>query len=82
MSGFRQPFIYGAVTAGVIFFIGLTTGMGGSLLPNIGFSASMGVFAGVLYWLVQRYAGQGSRFGVGRERGQGSSSSKKNNKKV
>ncbi len=82
MNRVRQPFIYGAVTAGVIFFIGWSTGMGGSLLPNIGFSVLMGVFAGILYWLVQKYAKSGSRFGLGRERRQGSSATGKNNKQV
>lgn len=82
MNRFRQPFIYGAVTAGVIFFIGWSTGMGGSLLPNIGFSVLMGVFAGILYWLVQRYAKPGSRFGAGSKRRQDSSAAGKNNRQV
>ncbi|MGB0411215.1 MAG: hypothetical protein ACPGFA_06490 [Pikeienuella sp.] len=48
---------YGAVFAVAIFFIGLTTGMGGSLLPNLGFSLLMGAFAAILFTLVQKYFG-------------------------
>ena len=82
MNRFRQPAIYGAVTAGVIFFIGWSTGMGGSLLPNVGFSVLMGVFAGILYWLVLKYAKPGSRLGVGGRRRQDSAAAGKNNKQV
>ncbi len=56
MTGYRQAAIYGVTTAGVVFFIGWTTGMGGSLVPNIGFSVLMGVFAGLLFTLVAKYA--------------------------
>ena len=48
---------YGAVAAVAVFFVGFTTGMGGALLPNIGFSVLMGVFAGFLYGQVQKYMG-------------------------
>ncbi|MCY4137718.1 MAG: hypothetical protein OXF56_05575, partial [Rhodobacteraceae bacterium] len=65
-----------------VFFIGWSTGMGGSLLPNAGFSVLMGVFAGILYWLVQRYAKPGSRFGMSSERRQDSPAAGKNNKQV
>ena len=82
MNRFRQPAIYGVVTAGVIFFVGWSTGMGGSVLPNTGFSVLMGVFAGFLYWLVQKYAKPGGRFGMIRKRGQESPHTRKNNKQV
>jgi len=51
-----QAAIYGAVVAAVVFFIGLTTGMGGALIPNLIFSALMGVFAAVLFAAVKKYA--------------------------
>ena len=50
----RQPIIYGLVVFGAIFFVGWVTGMGGSFLPNLGFSAMMGVLAGAMFALVQR----------------------------
>ncbi len=82
MNRFRQPAIYGTVTAGVIFFIGWSTGMGGSILPNVGFSVLMGVFAGILYWLILNYVRPGSRFGMSRKRGRDTSAAGKNNKQV
>ncbi|MEM6309022.1 MAG: hypothetical protein AAF754_03150 [Pseudomonadota bacterium] len=45
----RQAFMYGAVMAGAVFFVGLVTGLGGSVLPNLGFSILMGGFAAVCY---------------------------------
>ena len=49
---------YGAVAAGAIFFAGWSTGLGGSLVPNLVFSVLMGVFAGLCYlgalWLSGR----------------------------
>lgn len=53
----RQPLTYGAVVSAVIFFVGWITGMGGSFLPNLGFSVLMGILAAVCFWLVQRFAG-------------------------
>ena len=50
----RQPLIYGAVVFAAIFFVGWITGMGGSFLPNLVFSAAMGVLAGVMFALVQK----------------------------
>ncbi len=83
MNRLSQPFVYGLVTAGVIFFIGWSTGMGGSLLPNAGFSVLMGVFAGILYWLAMRYAKSGSRrLRMRRGQGQEPSVDENNNKKV
>ena len=40
---------YGLVTFGAIFFVGWITGLGGSLLPNLVFSALMGGLASVCY---------------------------------
>ena len=57
--GLRQAAIYGVTTAGVVFFIGWTTGMGGSLVPNIGFSVLMGAFAALLFTLVVKYVRPG-----------------------
>ncbi len=52
----RQSAIYGAVVAAAVFFIGFTTGMGGSLIADLIFSALMGVFAAVLFAAVKKYA--------------------------
>ena len=52
----RQPLIYGAVVFGAIFFVGWSTGMGGSFLPNLVFSLAMGVLAGVMFLLVTRFS--------------------------
>ena len=51
----RQPLTYGAVVFGAIFFVGWSTGMGGSFLPNLIFSLAMGVLAGVCFYLIQRF---------------------------
>ena len=56
-----QPLIYGAVVFVAIFFVGWITGMGGSFLPNLGFSLLMGVLAAVCFWLVLRFAGKKQR---------------------
>ena len=50
----RQPIIYGAVVFAAIFFVGWITGMGGSFLPNLGFSALMGLLAGGIFFFLQR----------------------------
>lgn len=55
----RQALIYGAVVFGAVFFVGWTTGMGGAFLPNLIFSAVMGLLAGGMYALVTRNRGQG-----------------------
>ena len=52
----RQSAIYGAVVAAAVFFIGITIGMGGSLIADLIFSALMGVFAAVLFAAVKKYA--------------------------
>ena len=54
----KQAIIYGLCAAAAVFFVGWSTGMGGALGPNLGFSALMGVFAGALFLLVKRYAGR------------------------
>lgn len=51
----RQALIYGAVVFVAIFFVGWSTGMGGSPLPNFLFSVAMGVFAGLCYVLAVRF---------------------------
>ena len=53
----RQALIYGAVVFGAIFFAGWSTGMGGSFLPNLGFSLAMGLLAGGMFYVIQRRAG-------------------------
>ena len=54
----RQAIIYGAVTFAAIFLVGWSTGMGGSLLPNLGFSLLMGIFAAVCYTFAVRLGGR------------------------
>ena len=51
---FPQPVRYGMVVFAAIFLVGLITGMGGSLIPNLIFSALMGVLAGGLFALAQK----------------------------
>ncbi len=48
---------YGLAVAAAVFIAGWATGMGGSLIPNIGFSILMGVFAAALYYLIQYFLG-------------------------
>ena len=52
-----QHVTYGAVTAIAVFMVGWVTGMGGSFVPNLVFSAVMGVFAAVLFRYVRRRFG-------------------------
>ena len=54
----RQALIYGAVTFAAIFMVGWLTGMGGSFLPNLGFSLLMGIFAAVCYSFAVRLGGR------------------------
>ena len=54
----REAVVYGLVVTCALFFIGWVTGMGGSFLPNLGFSILMGVFAGGLFILAKRLAGR------------------------
>ena len=44
----RQSIIYGAVVGVVIFFVGWSTGLGGSVLPNFIFSVLMGILAMII----------------------------------
>jgi len=55
----RQALIYGAVTFGAIFFVGLITGMGGSFLPNLVFSLAMGAMAAGCFVGAQKLANRG-----------------------
>ena len=55
-SQLSQAKKYGLVVFAAIFAVGFITGMGGSFLPNLIFSALMGLLAGVLYSLAQKYA--------------------------
>ena len=50
----RQPVIYGVVVFAALFFVGWVTGMGGSFLPNLLFSAVMGLLAGVMFSFIQK----------------------------
>ena len=49
---------YGIIVFVCVLFVGWITRMGGSFLPNLAFSALMGVFAGFLFYLVKRSAGK------------------------
>ena len=51
----NDPLKYGLVVFAAIFFVGWSTGMGGSFLPNLGFSILMGILAGGCFLLVQKY---------------------------
>lgn len=55
----RQPIIYGAVVFAAIFFVGWSTGMGGTFLPNLLFSLVMGVLAAGLFALILKWRGAG-----------------------
>jgi len=50
-----QPVKYGLVVFAAIFVVGWVTGMGGSALPNFIFSVLMGLLAGGLFALAQRF---------------------------
>lgn len=51
----RDTIIYGLIAAIAIFFVGWSTGMGGSFLPNAIFSILMGLFAMVAFGLIKKY---------------------------
>ena len=51
----QQHVKYGLVVFVALLFVGWITGMGGSLVPNLVFSAVMGVMAGGCFWLVVKY---------------------------
>lgn len=51
----HRSLIYGVVVFAAIFFVGWVTGLGGSFIPNLGFSLFMGVFAAICFSLVTRF---------------------------
>ena len=51
----RQSIIYGAVVGVVIFFIGWSTGLGGSVLPNFIFSVLMGILAMIIIRIFTKF---------------------------
>ena len=51
----RQSMIYGAVVGVVIFFIGWSTGLGGSVLPNFIFSVLMGILAMIIIRIFTKF---------------------------
>ena len=55
----KQAAIYGAVVTVAIFFVGWSTGMGGSILPNLLFSVLMGVFAAFCFVGAKWLGGRG-----------------------
>ena len=57
MKNLNAPTKYGFVVFAAIFAVGFITGMGGSILPNLIFSALMGLLAGGLFALAQRLTG-------------------------
>ena len=52
----RQSIIYGAVVGVVIFFVGWSTGLGGSVLPNFIFSVLMGILAMIIIRIFTKFA--------------------------
>ena len=53
-----QHITYGLIVFAAIFAIGWLTGMGGSFLPNLLFSAAMGVFASFCFVMARRIGGR------------------------
>ena len=51
----RQSIIYGVVVGAVIFFVGWSTGLGGSLLPNFIFSVLMGILAMIIIRIFTKF---------------------------
>ena len=47
---------YGLVVFAAIWFVGWSTGMGGSFMPNLVFSVLMGLLAGGLFAIAGRLA--------------------------
>lgn len=55
---------YGIVVFLAVFFVGWSTGIGGTLIPNIGFSIIMGLLAAVLFrWIKSRSQPDGEGLG-------------------
>jgi hypothetical protein len=53
-----QYVTYGLVVFAAIFAVGWITGMGGSFVPNLIFSALMGVLAAVCFVMAKRFGGR------------------------
>jgi len=53
----RLAAIYGTVMAFALFIVGWITGLGGAVIPNLLFSALMGLLAAVLFRLVLKFRG-------------------------
>lgn len=51
----RQTYIYGIVVAVAVFFVGWSTGMGGSFLPNLIFSILVGGFAVIAVTVAMKF---------------------------
>jgi energy-coupling factor transporter transmembrane protein EcfT len=51
----KQSIIYGAVVGVVIFFVGWSTGMGGSVIPNFVFSVLMGILAMIIIRIFTKF---------------------------
>lgn len=45
---------YGAVVFAAVFFVGWITGLGGSFIPNLGFSILMGLLAAICFSVFTR----------------------------
>lgn len=54
LNRLSDPVKYGLTAFAVIWFVGLVLQQG-SFLANLIFSALMGLLAGTLFWLIQRY---------------------------
>ena len=52
----KQSIIYGVMVGVVIFFVGWSTGLGGSLMPNFIFSVVMGILAMVVIRIFTKFA--------------------------
>ena len=61
-NSLTDPVKYGLIVFAAIFFVGWSTGMGGSFVPNLVFSILMGLLAGGLFAIVKK------RFGKGQDR--------------
>ena len=51
----KQSILYGAVVGVVIFFVGWSTGLGGSVLPNFIFSVLMGILAMIIIRIFTKF---------------------------
>ncbi len=53
-SNLPDNYKYGLIVFAAVFFVGWSTGMGGSWLPNLLFSMLMGLLAGWLFGYVKK----------------------------